>query len=106
MQIRRGAAALAGAAALGLLVSACGAGNTGNNTGTGSTDGSGAGGVGWLIDVTTDVPESVIMPEVIVPQGQTSVTVTAEGGKAGSGTLFMKGFGSGEMTVPISVAGR
>lgn len=61
---------------------------------------------GLLLDVTTDVPESVIMPEVLVPQGQTSVTVTVEGGKAGSGSLFLKGFGSGEVTVPVSVTAR
>ena len=36
---------------------------------------------GLLLDVTTDVPESVIMPEVIVPEGQSSATVTVEGGK-------------------------
>jgi hypothetical protein len=61
---------------------------------------------GLLLDLTTDVPESVIMPEVIVPQGQSSVTVTVEGGKAGSGSLFLKGYGSGEVTVPVSVTGR
>jgi len=58
---------------------------------------------GMLLDVTTDVPESVIMPEVVVPQGQTSVTVTVEGGKVGSGSLFLKGYGSGEVTIPVSV---
>lgn len=61
---------------------------------------------GTLLDIATDVPESVIMPEVIVPQGQTSVSVTVEGGKPGSGTLFLKGFGQGEVTIPITVAGR
>lgn len=61
---------------------------------------------GTLLDVATDVPESVIMPEVIIPQGQTSVTVSVEGGKPGSGSLFLKGFGSGETTIPISVTGR
>jgi hypothetical protein len=61
---------------------------------------------GTLLDVATDVPESVIMPEVIVPQGQTSVTVTVEGGKAGTGSLFLRGFGSGEVTIPITVTGR
>jgi hypothetical protein len=55
--------------------------------------------------VTTDVPDSVIMPEVVIPQGQTSVTVTVEGGKQGSGSLFLKGFGNGEVTVPVTVAG-
>lgn len=61
---------------------------------------------GLLLDVTTDVPESVIMPEVLVPQGQTSVTVTVEGGKAGTGSLYLKGYGSGEITVPVTVTAR
>ena len=61
---------------------------------------------GMLLDVTTDVPESVIMPEVVVPQGQTSVTVTVEGGKVGSGSLFLKGYGSGEVTIPVTVGGK
>jgi hypothetical protein len=46
------------------------------------------------------------MPEIIVPQGQTSVTITVEGGKSGSGSLFLKGFGAGEVTVPVTVTGR
>jgi hypothetical protein len=58
---------------------------------------------GLLLDITTDVPSSVIMPEVIVPEGQTSVTVTVEGGKPGSGNLFLKGYGGGEVTVPVTV---
>lgn len=58
---------------------------------------------GLLIDVTTDVPESVIMPEVVVPAGSNSVTVTVEGGRAGSGSLFAKGAGVRELTIPITV---
>jgi hypothetical protein len=61
---------------------------------------------GTLLDVTTDVSESVIMPEVIIPQGQTSVTITIEGGKPGNGSLFLKGFGSGEVVVPVSVIAK
>lgn len=61
---------------------------------------------GTLLDVATDIPESVIMSEVIVPQGQTYVSVMVEGGKPGSGSLFLKGFGSGEVTVPVTVMGR
>jgi hypothetical protein len=61
---------------------------------------------GTLLDVQTDVPESVIMPEVVVPQGQTYVSVTVEGGKPGTGTLYLKGYGSGEVTVPITVTGK
>ncbi|MFM9078595.1 MAG: IPT/TIG domain-containing protein [Opitutaceae bacterium] len=61
---------------------------------------------GTLLDVATDVPESIIMPEVIVPQGQTSISVTVEGGKPGSGTLYLKGFGAGEITVPVTISPR
>jgi hypothetical protein len=62
---------------------------------------------GLLLDVTTDVPESVIMPEVIVPEGQMTAAVTVEGGKPGTGSLFLKGYGNGEVTVPVTVgAGR
>jgi len=45
---------------------------------------------GLLLDITTDVPEGVIMPEVVIPAGQNSVSVTVEGGKAGNGNLFLK----------------
>lgn len=61
---------------------------------------------GTLLDIATDAPESVIMPEVIVPQGQTSVTVTVEGGKPGNGSLYLKGFGAGEVTIPVSVSAK
>lgn len=61
---------------------------------------------GLLLDVTTDIPESVIMPEVMVPQGQNSVQVTVEGGKPGSGSLFLRGYGSGEVIVPVTVTSR
>lgn len=59
---------------------------------------------GQLLDVTTDVPESVIMPEVIVPEGANSVTIDVKGGKPGTGNLFLKGYGSsGEITIPLVV---
>ena len=61
---------------------------------------------GTLLDVATDVPESIIMPEVIVPQGQIYVTVSVEGGKPGTGSLYLKGFGSGEVTVPVTVTAK
>jgi len=58
---------------------------------------------GLLLDLTTDVPESVIMPEVLVPAGQNSVTVNVQGGRQGSGSLFLKGYGGGEVSVPVTV---
>jgi len=56
-----------------------------------------------LLDVTTDVPESVIMPEVVVPVGSNHVTITVEGGRPGAGSLFIKGPGTRELTVPVTV---
>jgi hypothetical protein len=59
---------------------------------------------GLLIDVATDVPESVIMPEVVVPEGQTGVAIPVLGGKPGTGNLVLKGYGpDGQITVPVTV---
>lgn len=58
---------------------------------------------GMLIEVTTDVPASVVMPEVIVPGGQTTVTVTVAGGQPGSGSLFYKTAGS-DSSIPVTVS--
>jgi hypothetical protein len=59
-------------------------------------------GGGMLIDVTTDVKDSVIMPEVFVPANATSVTVPVQGGKPGTGSLFFRS-SAGESTVNITV---
>ena len=58
---------------------------------------------GLLLDITTDVPDSVIMPEVFVPAGSNTVTVPVRGGLPGSGNLYLTGFGGGEVVIPISV---
>ncbi len=59
---------------------------------------------GQLLDITTDIPDSVIMTEAIVPEGQSTITVDVKGGKPGSGNLFLKGYGSaGEITIPVTV---
>ncbi len=58
---------------------------------------------GLMLDITTDVPDSVIMPEVVIPAGSNSVSVPVRGGLPGSGSLFLTGFGSGEIAIPITV---
>ncbi len=58
---------------------------------------------GLLIDVTTDVPDSVIMPEVVIPAGSNTLTINVQGGAAGTGSLYLRGFGAGELNVPITV---
>jgi hypothetical protein len=58
---------------------------------------------GLLLDITTDVPDSIIMTEVVVPAGSNSVTIPVRGGFPGSGALYLTGFGSGEVVVPVTV---
>ena len=62
-------------------------------------------GGGMLIDVTTDIPASVVMPEVMVGAGQTSTTVMIQGGKPGNGSLFFKS-SAGESSVAVTVTGK
>ena len=58
---------------------------------------------GLLLDITTDVPDSVIMPEVVIPAGSNSVTIPVQGGLPGTGNLYLTGFGGGEVVISISV---
>lgn len=58
---------------------------------------------GMAINVTTDVPDSVIMPEVIVPAGDRSVNVSIQGGNPGSGSIYVSAPGQSEIIVPITV---
>ena len=62
---------------------------------------------GLLLDVTTDIPSSVIMPEVLVPAGQMSANVPVVGGRPGAVSLVLKGYaGGGDITIPITVSPR
>ncbi len=58
---------------------------------------------GLPITVTTDIPESVIMPEVRIPGGFSSTVVTIEGGQPGRGKLFVEAPGFGMRTIDIVV---
>ncbi|MGJ3243830.1 MAG: IPT/TIG domain-containing protein [Opitutales bacterium] len=58
---------------------------------------------GLPIDVTTDIPESIIMPEVVIPEGQSTVNVLIEGGAPGAGSLFVNVDGMPEYVVPVNI---
>ncbi|MEM8867213.1 MAG: IPT/TIG domain-containing protein [Verrucomicrobiota bacterium] len=58
---------------------------------------------GLYLNVTTDIPDSIIMPEVIIPEGMRSVNVTVQGGAPGQGKLFVKATGLYELVIPVSV---
>jgi len=58
---------------------------------------------GLAIRITTDIPASIVMPEVIIPAGSRSVSVAVEGGSIGEGALFADVPGMKEVTIPVSV---
>jgi hypothetical protein len=58
---------------------------------------------GILIDVTTNVPESVIMKDIFIPEGAKSASVVVQGGAPGSGMLYLSAKGFEELRIPIEV---
>lgn len=58
---------------------------------------------GLLVDVTTDIAHAVIMPEVVIPGGAQTVSVTVEGSQPGTGSLFIEAPGFTRVVVPVTV---
>lgn len=58
---------------------------------------------GIIIDVTTNIPNSIIMPEVVIPSGARTVSVQVRGGAPGRGALFVNVPGMKEVVVPVTV---
>jgi hypothetical protein len=58
---------------------------------------------GLALQITTDIPDSVIMAPVVIPAGERSVSVRVEGGSPGRGQLFVSAPGFSEVQVPVRV---
>ncbi|MFA5257417.1 MAG: IPT/TIG domain-containing protein [Opitutales bacterium] len=58
---------------------------------------------GLTINVTTNIPSSLVMPEVVIPAGQRSVSVTVSGAATGSGFIWIKADGYEEAKIPATV---
>lgn len=58
---------------------------------------------GYPIDVKTDVPSSVIMAEVIIPEGAESVSIPVKGAAEGSGNLYINALGFAEKEIPVKI---
>ena len=58
---------------------------------------------GYPIDVKTNIPSSIIMDEIVVPEGKRSVTATLKGAAAGKGFLYINGLGFTEKVIPVEV---
>ena len=59
---------------------------------------------GYPIDVKTNIPSSVIMEEVVVPEGQSSVSVMLKAAAEGKGSLFVNAPGFSEKVIPVEVS--
>jgi hypothetical protein len=58
---------------------------------------------GLTIEVVTDVPASVVMPVVTIPEGQRSVSVSVQGAQQGKGFLFISAEGYDKAKIPVAV---
>ncbi len=58
---------------------------------------------GYPIDVKTNIPSSVVMDEVVVPEGKSSVSVPVKAAAEGKGFLYINGHGFREKTIPVTV---
>lgn len=58
---------------------------------------------GLWVDVTTNIPQSIVMPEVVIPEGARSVNVPLEGARPGEGRLRISAPGFDSATVPVTV---
>jgi hypothetical protein len=58
---------------------------------------------GLVIDAQTDVPASLVMPEIVIPEGARSVNVNVTGGEPGSGVLILTVPGYAPIEIPVSV---
>jgi hypothetical protein len=58
---------------------------------------------GLPVQVETDVPASVIMPEAHIQAGARTANIPVKGGQPGAGNLFIKVPGLKEVTIPIKV---
>ncbi|MDR1457612.1 MAG: IPT/TIG domain-containing protein [Puniceicoccales bacterium] len=58
---------------------------------------------GIAIDVTTNIPDSIIMKDVFIPAGARSASVVIQGGIEGSGMLYLAAEGFEELKIPVEV---
>jgi hypothetical protein len=58
---------------------------------------------GLYVNVTTDIPDSIIMPEVLIPEGARTVSATIKGDKVGQGHLFINADSLPELVIPLTV---
>jgi hypothetical protein len=62
---------------------------------------------GLILNITTDIPEDIVMPEVMIPGGACSVKVFLSGNHyEASGHLFIEALGYQQLIIPVTVQGE
>jgi hypothetical protein len=62
---------------------------------------------GLILNITTDIPEDIVMPEVVIPGGARSVEVLLSGNRyEASGHLFIEALGYQPLVLPVTVQGE
>ena len=60
-------------------------------------------GGGIPIDIKTDVPSSVIMPEATIAEGDKTVNVPVRGGEIGEGKMIISADGYETVEIPVRI---
>jgi hypothetical protein len=58
---------------------------------------------GLFVDAQTDIPESIVMPEILIQEGARSVNVNVTGGTPGTGVLVLTVPGYAPIEIPVTV---
>jgi hypothetical protein len=58
---------------------------------------------GLQLNITTDIPDCIEMPEVLIPEGARTVSASIEASKLGNGKLFINSSGMPEIVIPITI---
>ena len=58
---------------------------------------------GLLIDVRTNIPDSVVMPEAMIAEGDRTVNIPIQGGAPAEGTLIITAPGYDSVEVPVRI---
>lgn len=58
---------------------------------------------GLQLDVTTDIPDCIVMPEITIPGGSRTVSAFIEGAEVGQGSLFVSATGYNEKVIPVTI---
>jgi len=59
---------------------------------------------GYYIDVKTNIPSTIVLPEIYVKEGQSSVSVPVKLAAPGKGALYVNAVGFNETVIPVNVS--